>query len=92
MQEHGHARQTCAKALRVLIHEGLLYRLPGLGTAYRTTPRHPARQPDEHQVQQHPDRHKPSMTRATRPASQETRKRRRQHCGLLVSLRLRRAT
>ena len=30
-QEHGHARQTCAKALRVLEDEGLLVRIPGLG-------------------------------------------------------------
>jgi DNA-binding GntR family transcriptional regulator len=30
-QEYGHARQTCAKALRVLVDEGLLTRVPGLG-------------------------------------------------------------
>jgi DNA-binding GntR family transcriptional regulator len=30
-QEHGHARQTCSKALRVLEGEGLLARIPGLG-------------------------------------------------------------
>jgi DNA-binding transcriptional regulator YhcF (GntR family) len=30
-QEYGHARQTCAKALRVLEDEGLLVRIPGLG-------------------------------------------------------------
>ncbi len=30
-QEHGHARQTCAKALRVLEDEGLVNRVPGLG-------------------------------------------------------------
>ena len=30
-QQHGHARQTCAKALRVLEDEGLLTRIPGLG-------------------------------------------------------------
>ena len=30
-QEHGHARQTCGKALRVLEGEGLLARIPGLG-------------------------------------------------------------
>ena len=29
--EHGHARQTCAKAMRLLEGEGLLYRVPGLG-------------------------------------------------------------
>jgi DNA-binding GntR family transcriptional regulator len=30
-QRHGHARQTCAKALRMLEDEGLLTRVPGLG-------------------------------------------------------------
>ena len=30
-REHGHARQTCSKALRVLEGEGLLARIPGLG-------------------------------------------------------------
>ena len=30
-QRHGHARQTCAKALAVLVKEGLLRRYPGLG-------------------------------------------------------------
>lgn len=30
-QQYGHARQTCAKALRVLEDEGLLTRIPGLG-------------------------------------------------------------
>ena len=30
-QEHGHARQTCSKALRILEGEGLLARIPGLG-------------------------------------------------------------
>jgi GntR family transcriptional regulator len=30
-QEHGVARQTAAKALRVLETEGLVYRVPGLG-------------------------------------------------------------
>jgi DNA-binding GntR family transcriptional regulator len=30
-QEHGIARQTAAKALRVLEAEGLVYRVPGLG-------------------------------------------------------------
>jgi DNA-binding GntR family transcriptional regulator len=30
-QDHGHARQTCAKALRLLVEEGLLIRYPGLG-------------------------------------------------------------
>ena len=30
-QEYGHARQTCAKALRMLEDEGLLNRIPGLG-------------------------------------------------------------
>lgn len=30
-QEHGHARQTCAKALGLLENEGLVRRIPGLG-------------------------------------------------------------
>ena len=30
-REHGHARQTCAKAMRLLEAEGLLHRVPGLG-------------------------------------------------------------
>ena len=30
-QQYGHARQTCAKALRALEDEGLLTRIPGLG-------------------------------------------------------------
>ena len=30
-QQSGHARQTCAKALNVLVDEGLLIRYPGLG-------------------------------------------------------------
>ncbi|HEY1000733.1 MAG TPA: winged helix-turn-helix domain-containing protein [Streptosporangiaceae bacterium] len=30
-QQYGHARQTCAKALRTLEDEGLLARVPGLG-------------------------------------------------------------
>jgi DNA-binding GntR family transcriptional regulator len=30
-QDAGHARQTCAKALRILEDEGLLARIPGLG-------------------------------------------------------------
>src|ERR1700742_3297001 len=30
-QEDGHARQTCSKALGVLVKEGLLIRYPGLG-------------------------------------------------------------
>jgi len=30
-QDHGHARQTCAKALRLLVDEGLLIRYPVLG-------------------------------------------------------------
>jgi GntR family transcriptional regulator len=29
--EHGHARRTCSKALRVLESEGLVTRFPGLG-------------------------------------------------------------
>ena len=31
VQDHGHARQTCAKALRLLVDEGLAHRIPGLG-------------------------------------------------------------
>jgi hypothetical protein len=31
VQEHGVARQTAAKGLRLLESEGLLYRVPGLG-------------------------------------------------------------
>ena len=30
-QEYGHARQTCSKALGLLVKEGLLTRYPGLG-------------------------------------------------------------
>jgi DNA-binding GntR family transcriptional regulator len=30
-QEYGHARQTCSKAMKVLVKEGLLIRYPGLG-------------------------------------------------------------
>ncbi len=30
-QEHGHARQTCSKAMRMLEGEGHLMRVPGLG-------------------------------------------------------------
>lgn len=30
-QEYGHARQTCSKALGILVKEGLLTRYPGLG-------------------------------------------------------------
>ena len=30
-QEHGHARPTCSRALRILEGEGLLTRIPGLG-------------------------------------------------------------
>lgn len=30
-QDYGHARQTCSKALGVLVKEGLLVRYPGLG-------------------------------------------------------------
>lgn len=45
-QRYGHARQTCAKALRMLEDEGLLTRIPGLG--YYVTdeaPSKPAAQP-----------------------------------------------
>ena len=37
-QEYGHARQTCAKALRTLEDEGLLTRIPGLGYYVTRTP------------------------------------------------------
>jgi len=30
-QEHGHARPTCSRALRMVEDEGLLTRIPGLG-------------------------------------------------------------
>jgi GntR family transcriptional regulator len=30
-QEYGHARQTCSKAMGILVKEGLLIRYPGLG-------------------------------------------------------------
>jgi DNA-binding transcriptional regulator YhcF (GntR family) len=35
-KEHRHARQTCAKALRLLVDERLVHRVPGLG--YYVTP------------------------------------------------------
>jgi DNA-binding GntR family transcriptional regulator len=37
-QQYGHARQTCAKALRILEDEGLLTRVPGLGYYVKATP------------------------------------------------------
>jgi DNA-binding transcriptional MocR family regulator len=37
-QEHGHARPTCSKALRILEGEGLLTRIPGLGYYVNRTP------------------------------------------------------
>ena len=37
-QQSGHARQTCAKALNVLVDEGLLIRYPGLGYYVVGTP------------------------------------------------------
>ncbi len=37
-QEYGHARQTCAKALRMLVDEGLLTRIPGLGYYVKAGP------------------------------------------------------
>jgi DNA-binding GntR family transcriptional regulator len=30
-QEHGHARPTCSRAMRMVEDEGLLTRIPGLG-------------------------------------------------------------
>jgi DNA-binding GntR family transcriptional regulator len=54
-QEYGHARQTCSKALGVLVKEGLLIRYPGLGYYVAGKPGDPppqnperaAGQPDE---------------------------------------------
>ena len=54
-QEYGHARQTCSKALGVLVKEGLLIRYPGLGYYVAGKPDDPrppnperdAGQPDE---------------------------------------------
>jgi GntR family histidine utilization transcriptional repressor len=40
-QQSGHARQTCAKALNVLVDEGLLIRYPGLGYYVVGAPRKP---------------------------------------------------
>jgi DNA-binding GntR family transcriptional regulator len=40
-QQSGHARQTCAKALNVLVDEGLLTRYPGLGYYVVGSPRTP---------------------------------------------------
>jgi DNA-binding GntR family transcriptional regulator len=37
-QEYGHARETCAKALRIVEAEGLLTRIPGLGYYVTGTP------------------------------------------------------
>ena len=48
-QQYGHARQTCAKALRVLVEEGLLIRYPGLGyyVAGAPQPANPSSTPAE---------------------------------------------
>jgi DNA-binding GntR family transcriptional regulator len=48
-QQYGHARQTCAKALRMLVDEGLLIRYPGLGYYVAGTPKpdSPASTPDQ---------------------------------------------
>jgi GntR family transcriptional regulator len=48
-QQYGHARQTCAKALRLLVDEGLLIRYPGLGyyVAGDPQPENPADAPAE---------------------------------------------
>ncbi len=54
-QDYGHARQTCSKALGILVKEGMLVRYPGLGYYVTGTPgdpepANPARgsgQPDE---------------------------------------------
>jgi DNA-binding GntR family transcriptional regulator len=37
-QQYGHARQTCAKALRILEGEGLVTRIPGLGYYVTASP------------------------------------------------------
>jgi GntR family transcriptional regulator len=53
-QDYGHARQTCSKALNVLVEEGLLIRYPGLGyyvVGAKRTPDSPASgadRPDGH--------------------------------------------
>jgi Bacterial regulatory proteins, gntR family len=44
-QQYGHARQTCAKALRILEDEGLLVRIPGLGYYVKGTPAAGSAQP-----------------------------------------------
>ena len=44
-QQYGHARQTCSKALGLLVKEGLLIRYPGLGyyvTGAASAPANPA--------------------------------------------------
>jgi GntR family transcriptional regulator len=48
-QQYGHARQTCAKALRLLVDEGLLIRYPGLGyyVAGKPKPDSPASKTDQ---------------------------------------------
>jgi GntR family transcriptional regulator len=43
-QEYGHARQTCSKACKLLVKEGLLIRYPGLG--YYVTGRPGEQRPD----------------------------------------------
>jgi DNA-binding GntR family transcriptional regulator len=40
-QQHGHARQTCARALRILEDEGLLTCIPGFGYYVKGVPRMP---------------------------------------------------
>ena len=42
-QQYGHARQTCAKALRTLEDEGMATRIPGLGYYITNDARSPAR-------------------------------------------------
>lgn len=46
-QEYGHARQTCSKALGILVKEGLLTRYPGLGYYVVSRPGDPAPQNPE---------------------------------------------
>ena len=52
-QQYGHARQTCAKALRTLEDEGLLTRIPGLG--YYVTRNQPTPDPPPNQRPDPPD-------------------------------------
>lgn len=37
-RQSGHTRETCCKALRLLVDEGLLFRVQGSGIAFREVP------------------------------------------------------